>query len=234
LQVHARRGGAGPRGGREDFIVAATDIDLTTTLSSAEAARLPELPATILVADDEHLVASGIAANLTELGFQVIGPASGGEEAVRLCRTIKPDMALLDVRMPGLDGLAAASVIFQQLSIPVVILSAYSDEQYVDEAQEVGVFGYLLKPVTQDQLRAAITVSWARFRDHALQAVEIQALKQRLEDRKVIEQAKWILVKRKGVEEPEAMRLLQRQARSTRRTLPDVARAIVENEELLG
>jgi response regulator NasT len=195
--------------------------------------RLPERPAAILVADDEHLVASGIAANLTELGYQVIGPAANGEEAVRLCNSIVPDLALLDVRMPGMDGLAAAAAIYRDCSVPVVILSAYSDPEYVDRSRQLGVFGYLLKPATQDQLRVAVDVAWSRYREQALQCHEIQELRQRLEDRKIIEQAKWILVKRRGVDEPEAMRMLQRQARSRRRTLHDVARAIVENADLL-
>jgi response regulator NasT len=214
--------------------MAAAGLEIHVTSSRPDADEFPVQPATILVADDEHLVGSGIAANLSELGYQVIGPATSGEEAIRLCRTIGPEMALIDVRMPGMDGLAAAAVIFGQLAIPVIVLSAYSDREYVARARDAGVFGYLLKPVTQDQLRAAITVAWARYLEYARQNQEILGLKQRLEDRKIIEQAKWIIVKRKGVDEPDAMRMLQRQARSRRRTLPDVARAIVENQELFG
>lgn len=196
--------------------------------------KFPPHPARLLVADDEHLVASGVAVNLRELGYEVIGPAADGDEAIELCRAQHPDMALLDIRMPKKDGLAAADVIFRRMGIPVMIFSAYSDPEYVTSGNRVGVFGYLLKPVTQDQMRVGISVAWGRFLDFMNQNSEISTLKERLEHRKVIEQAKWIIVKRKGVEEPEAMKLLQRQARNNRRTLVDVARSVLENDNLFG
>jgi response regulator NasT len=196
--------------------------------------KYPPHPARLLVADDEHLVASGVAVNLRELGYEVVGPAADGEEAIELCRIQQPDMALLDIRMPKKDGLSAAEIVFKRLGIPVMIFSAYSDPEYVTSGNRVGVFGYLLKPVTQDQMRVGISVAWGRFLDYMNQNSEISTLKERLEHRKIIEQAKWIIVKRKGVEEPEAMKLLQRQARNNRRTLVDVARSVLENENLFG
>jgi AmiR/NasT family two-component response regulator len=202
--------------------------------TAARAGSYPEQPRTILIADDEHLVASGLAASLRELGYTVIGPAADGEEAVGLCSSVKPDMALLDIRMPKRNGLDAAEVIFRQMHIPVVIFSAYSDKEYIDSSNEVGVFGYLLKPVTQDQLRVGISVAWGRFLDHISQSTEISHLKQRLESRKIVEQAKWVLVQKKNISEPDAMRLLQRQARNNRRTLVDVAKSLLENEELFN
>jgi len=202
--------------------------------SSGRPGAYPAEPKTLLIADDEHLVASGLAASLRELGYTVIGPAGDGEEAIELCLSARPDMALLDIRMPKKDGLDAAEVVFKQLLIPVVIFSAYSDQEYVEAGNRVGVFGYLLKPVTQDQLRVGISVAWGRFLDHISQSTEISHLKERLESRKIVEQAKWVLVQRKNVSEPEAMRLLQRQARNNRRTLIDVAKSLLENEELLN
>jgi response regulator NasT len=196
--------------------------------------KLPAHPQRVLVADDEHLVASGVAVNLRELGYEVVGPASDGEEATHLCEQSRPDMALLDIRMPKMDGLAAAEAIFRRMGIPVMIFSAYSDPEYVASGNRVGVFGYLLKPVTQDQMRVGISVAWGRFLDFASHNTEIVSLKERLEQRKIIEQAKWILVKRRNIEEPDAMRLLQRQARNNRRTLVDVARAVLENDQLFG
>jgi response regulator NasT len=194
----------------------------------------PPRPGSILVADDEHLVASGIAAHLQAMSYRVIGPACDGVEAIELCRTERPDLAILDIRMPRMDGIAAAAEIFHELSIPAMILSAYSDSEYVDGARDAGVFGFLLKPVAQDQLDVAISVAWARYLEHLDQHSTISTLAQRLEDRKVIEQAKWVLVKTKGLDEPDAMRLLQRQARNHRRRLADVARSVIESEELLG
>lgn len=202
--------------------------------TGAKPSAVPAQPAKLLVADDEHLVASGLAANLEELGYKVVGPAADGEEAINLCRSEHPDMALLDIRMTKMDGLTAAEVIFRQLGIPVVIFSAYSDPEYVASGNRVGVFGYMLKPVTQDQLRVGISVAWGRYVDYANQHFEIRGLKDRLEQRKTIEQAKWILVKMKNISEPEAMKLLQSQARNNRRTLVEVARALIENESLFN
>ena len=188
----------------------------------------------VLVADDEHLVAAGIIHSLTELGYTVVGPARDGHEAIELCRSDSPDLALLDIRMPNCDGLEAAAIVFQQLHIPVVILTAYSDPEYVSMAAESGVFGFLLKPASHDQLRVCLDVAWGRFCEYVNQDERIDALSQRLEDRKSIEQAKWLIVKHKQVSEPEAMKLLQKQARDTRQPLVDVAQSILQNMNLLS
>ncbi|MCZ6837232.1 MAG: response regulator [Planctomycetota bacterium] len=200
--------------------------------SQMNADKMPESPVKILVADDEHLVASGVAANLKELGFIPIGPAADGEEAIELCRTMQPDLALLDIRMPRKDGLEAAEAIFNQMAIPVIIFSAYSDRDYVESGARAGVFGYMLKPVTQDQLRVNISVAWSRYLDFVAKNQKISSLEERLENRKIIEQAKWLLVEKKSIDEPEAMRVLQRQARNNRRTLVDVAQSLLENQNL--
>ena len=187
----------------------------------------------VLVADDEHLVAAGISSSLTGLGYTVIGPARDGHEAIELCRSDPPDLALLDIRMPNCDGLEAAAIVFQQLHVPVVILTAYSDPEYVLTASESGVFGFLLKPASQDQLRVCLDVAWGRFGEYLNQDEQIGSLKKRLEDRKTIEQAKWLVVKHKQVTEPEAMKLLQRKARDTRQPLVEVAQSILQNMNLL-
>ncbi len=187
----------------------------------------------VLVADDEHLVAAGISSSLTGLGYTVLGPVGDGLDAIQLCRRDPPDLALLDIRMPNCNGLEAAAVVFRELHVPVVILSAYSDPEYVSTAAQAGVFGFLLKPASQDQIRACLEIAWGRFQAHLRQHEEISSLKRRLEDRKTIEQAKWLVVKHKQVSEPEAMKLLQKQARDTRRPLVDIARSILENMTLL-
>jgi response regulator NasT len=223
-----------------ELVDAAPTIDAPPPASApkvvpdAAPAPPPDRPHRLLVADDEHLVATGLCHNLSRLGFSIVGPAADGEQAVALCKRERPDLVLLDIRMPRLDGLAAAEVIHRQLGIPTIILSAFSDPQCVESASRVGVFGYLLKPVTQDQLRVCITIAWGRYLESADQHSQIDGLKQRLEDRKIIEQAKWIIVKRKGIEEPDAMKMLQRQARNTRRTLADVAQSVIENENLFN
>ncbi len=198
------------------------------------ASELPDQPVRVLVADDEHLVATGVANNLAELGFEVVGPATSGEQAVELCNRNRPDLALLDIEMPGQSGIEVARILYDNFRIPVVIFSAYSDPGYVNDGNEAGVFGYLLKPVTQDQLRVGISVAWNRFRDAFGKGETIDQLERRLEERKVVEQAKWIIVQQKSVTEPEAHRILQRQARNNRRPLIDVARSIIESDSVLS
>ena len=196
--------------------------------------ELPDHPERILVADDDHIIATGLSANLADLGYSVVGPARDGQEAVELARQLIPDLALMDIRMPRLDGLQAAEVIYRELGIPVVIVSAFSDPELVSTAQSIGVFGYLLKPVSADQVRVNLSIAWGRFAEAVNSQSEVEQLRNRLEERKFIEQAKWIIVKRKGIAEDEAMRLLQKQARNNRRPLVEVAQGVIENADLFG
>lgn len=187
-----------------------------------------ERPERILVADDEHLVAAGLRTQLVDLGYTVIGPASDGGHAIELARSEEPDLALLDIRMPHVDGIAAGEIISTELNIPVIMVSAFSDPDYLRACNKFRTFGYLLKPVTPDELRVTIEIAWGRWLDLLAQQDDVNRLKARLEDRKIIEQAKWQLVKTQGIAEPEAMRLLQRQARNSRRPLVEIAREIVQ------
>jgi response regulator NasT len=157
------------------------------------------------VAEDEHLIAAHLAVMLSDLGYTVLA-ATDGEEAVALAQAGAPDIALFDIRMPKLDGITAAERVFKELLVPVVILSAYSDA---------------------DQIRATLDVVWARYRGYIDQAVEVEQLTRRLAERKTIEQAKWVLVSRRGMSEPDAAHWINRQARGTRQTAMDVALAII-------
>jgi response regulator NasT len=190
-------------------------------------------PKRILVADDEHLIATDLAMTLSELGYVVVGPATDGQAAIELAQFAGPDLALLDIQMPQCDGLTAAKRIREDLNIPVVVLSAYSDHEYVETAKSAGVFGYLVKPATPSQLRVAIDVAWARYCRELMAVDAVAELQQKLEDRRIVERAKWILVQRKQISEDEAQRTLQRQARQTRRRIVDIAQQIVDASELL-
>jgi|TARA_B110000263_G_C15275156_1_gene495495 AmiR/NasT family two-component response regulator len=201
--------------------------------TNIEALGLPEHPARVLVVDDELLVAQGIMATLKALGFDIVGPCKNGEEAIANCREDKPDIVLMDIQMPVMNGMQAAQIIFPELDIPVVMLTAYSDDTYLRNCVAAGVFGFLLKPASSEQLSAGITVAWERFLDHVEQRSQIVDLKQRLDDRRLIEQAKWIIVKRKEISEPDAMKLLQKQSRSSRKTIAAVARAVIDSDGLL-
>lgn len=188
----------------------------------------PEHPRKILVADDESLGAASVILSLRQLGYAAVGPARDGEHAIELAFSTLPDLAMLDVRMAtDSDGIDAARAMFNELLLPVIIISAYSDRQQVASASDAGVFGYLVKPVTRDQIRPAIEVAWARFNQYLAKDIEVGVLRRRLEDRQVMEHAKWVLVERDGVNETDAMRAMRRLAREQCRPLPDVAREIV-------
>ena len=188
----------------------------------------PQPPTRILVADDEHLVAVSLAESLRQHGFEVIGPAADGQQAIALARQNKVDMALLDIRMPVLDGLSAAKVLFEEMGIPVVLVTAYSDTNFLKTAADIGIFGYMIKPVTGDDLRATLTVTWSRYLQHRKLSQEVKDLKTALEERKLIERAKGILMDTQNLSEAEAMKRLQKQARDARRRLADTAKAIID------
>lgn len=202
------------------------------TLRRADIERLPEHPRRILVAEDDHLIARQLCTMLVELGQEIVGPAGDGDAALALARTKPPDLALLDIRMPGRDGLDTARILLSELGIPSVIVSAHATPEYADAAGQVGVFGYLVKPVMQDQLRMTIDISWRRFRDYAGSTFEVGDLRRRMEERRVIEHAKWVLVAKQKISEPEAMRALQDRARSTRQPLLAVAQSVIDSGQL--
>lgn len=184
-------------------------------------------PRRILIADDEHLVALGVASSLGDLGYSVVGPVADGQAAVEVCRADHPDMALLDIRMPVVDGLACAATLWKELEIPSVIVSAYSTQNYVEEAQEAGVFGYLLKPITTESLRAAISIAWSRASAQAWQSKRINQLEESLAVRRTVEMAKWRIIEGRQISEAEAHSMMQRTARNERRRLIDVANEIL-------
>ena len=208
-----------------------TGVSTPERARSIAARQIPAKPSRVLVADDEHLVAADITVMLAGMGYTVVGPVASGTEAARLARSADPDIALLDIRMPDGDGLAAARALFKDLAIPVVILSAYSDEESVQEAQDAGVFAYLIKPAEEQQLRATIEIAWGRYRRFMREHDERLELSRRLEERKVVERAKWVLVRRTGSDESAAMRFLEAQARQSGERLALVAERVLRSAE---
>jgi response regulator NasT len=190
-----------------------------------------------LVADDEHLIAIGIASNLRDLGHEVVGIASDGEAAVALAREQSPELALLDLRMPKLSGAEAAMILYEELGVPSIIVSAYSDQEHVARIQgygsSSGVYGYLLKPVGVDELRVSLGVARQRAAVDQHRADRISQLENNLANRRTVEQAKWKLVERLKITEPVAHDRLQRVARDRRRPLIEIARRVIENDDML-
>ena len=193
-------------------------------------------PVRILVADDEHLVATGLANSAADLGHKIVGIAADGEIAVQIAREQKPDLALLDIRMPKLSGIDAAMLMFSELRIPSIIISAYSDDENVKKihshGEAAGVFGYLLKPVSREQLAVTIGIAIQRATVNGLLLGRVSQLETNLHQRRTVEQAKWILVEKKKVSEPQAHEMLQKLARDRRKPLVEIAQVVVETGEL--
>ena len=202
------------------------------TSSDASRVQIPTGPYRILVADDEMLVATGIASSLKDLGHTVVAVVADGEAAVRAAREHKPDMAMLDIRMPRMDGIDAAAAIATELGIPSVIVSAYSDPEHISRMHArpdvSGVFGYLLKPVNTEELRVAIGVCAQRAAIDDFRKSRIDQLETNLLNRRTVEQAKWLLVEKHRLSEAQAHERLQRAARDRRQPLVEIARSVIE------
>jgi AmiR/NasT family two-component response regulator len=181
----------------------------------------------ILVAEDETIIRLDLKDLLERAGFEVVAEAKDGEEAVALARSEQPDLALMDVKMPRLDGIEAARRILDERPIPIVMLTAYGQQELVARAAEAGVFGYLVKPFREQDLLPAIHT--ARARHEELQALreEAESLQEALAARKVIECAKGLLMQKEGLTEDEAFSRLRRASQASQRPLKVIAEAVV-------
>ena len=181
----------------------------------------------ILIAEDETIIRLDLRDLLERAGFEVCAEAKDGEEAVALARSEQPDLAVLDVKMPKLDGIEAARRILEDRPIPIVMLTAYGQEELVSRAVEAGVFGYLVKPFREQDLLPAIAA--ARARHEELQALreEAESLAEALAARKAIERAKGLLMEREGLSEQDAFARLRKASQVSGRPLRVVAEAIV-------
>ncbi|MGD0111184.1 MAG: response regulator [Armatimonadota bacterium] len=185
----------------------------------------------VLIADDEEAIRAVLVQLSQALSHQVVGQAHDGQEAVALARTTDPDMILLDIRMPHMDGLEAARAITSEKLVPIIIVTAHADQALMEQAAEVGVFSYLLKPVTLQRLAAAISTARARFFDLQMLRSEVGDLQSALEARKLVERAKGILMRDLRVGEQEAYRWLKRTSSHHNQKLAEVARRIVALEQ---
>ncbi|HSU15775.1 ANTAR domain-containing response regulator [Longimicrobium sp.] len=181
----------------------------------------------ILVADDEPASAEALKDLLEIIGHQVVGPACDGAEAVRLARCEHPDLAILDIDMPRLSGLDAIDQITRSRPIPVIVLTAHCDAEFVDRAAELPVFNYLTKPAGADRIVPAIRMATARFREWSALNGRVSELSQKMDERKTIERAKGILMEVRGINEGDAYRLIQRESQQRSRSMIDVARSVV-------
>lgn len=185
-------------------------------------------PLKVLVAEDEALIRMDLVETLDELGFEVIGAVGDGRSAVELATKSRPQLALLDIKMPDMDGLAAASQIVELDCTAVVMLTAFSQPELVQRAVEAGAMGYLVKPFKPEELRASLTVAWRRFAQLRDEKQRSRDLEQSLADRKTIERARGLVQQRLAISEQEAYTWLRKAAMDQRLSLVDVARRTVQ------
>jgi AmiR/NasT family two-component response regulator len=181
----------------------------------------------ILVAEDETIIRLDLKETLERAGFEVCGEARDGEEAVQLAREEKPDLAVLDVKMPRLDGIEAARRILAERPIPIVMLTAYGHDELVARAVEAGVFAYLVKPFRESDLLPAIQTAKARYAELEALREEAESLGEALATRKVVERAKGLLMEQEGLSEQDAFTRLQRVSQTSGRPMKVVAEALI-------
>jgi AmiR/NasT family two-component response regulator len=181
----------------------------------------------VVIADDESLVRVDLREALAELGYLVVGEAGDGQSAVNMARELGPDVVVMDIKMPGMDGIEAARILTQERIAPVVLLTAYSQKDLIERAKEAGVVGYLVKPFRETDLAPAIELALARFAEFRALQEEVGNLQEALETRKKVEKAKGILMEKQGMSEAEAFRKIQKMSMNTRKPMKEVAEAII-------
>jgi response regulator NasT len=191
-------------------------------------------PLNLLVADDASIIRLDLKETLQRMGHRVIGEAGDGQRAVELARDLRPDLVILDIKMPVLDGIDAARLISQERIAPVLLLTAYSQQDLVQRAVEAGVFAYVVKPFTEADLLPAIQLAIARFTEFDSIRKQAADLQEALETRKAVDRAKGILMAEHGLDEGEAFHRIQRQSMSSRRPMREIAEAIIIAHQVSG
>lgn len=182
----------------------------------------------VVVAEDESLIRIDIVEILRDNGFDVVGEAGDGEKAVALAEELKPDLVVMDVKMPLLDGISAAEIITKKKIAPVVLLTAFSQRELVERAAEAGALAYVVKPFTPNDLIPAIDIAMTRYQQITALEDEISDLAERLETRKVLDRAKGILNDTMGLTEPEAFRWIQKASMDRRLSMREVAQTVID------
>ena len=192
----------------------------------------------VLIVEDETLVGIGIKAHLEKLGHTVVGQADDARQALAMFQEHAPDLVLMDIRLDGAeqkdDGIELSTKLLAIRRVPIIIISAYSDDALHARAASAGVFGYLVKPVTREALAAQIAIVLRRFQDTETLRDERDTAAQNLETRKLVDRAKGILMKRLGLDEPAAHKRLQTESQKRRVSISEIAKKVIESEKLLG
>ncbi len=183
--------------------------------------------ARVIVADDESIVRMDLREMLDSLGYLVVGEAGDGESAVHLSRELRPDIVIMDIKMPGMDGIDAGKILTEERIAPVLLLTAYSQEDLVERAKQAGVMAYIVKPFHEADLAPAIEVALQRWREFRTLEREVEDLQEALETRKLVDRAKGILMDTQGLSEADAFRRIQKTSMDQRKPMKEVAAAIV-------
>jgi len=186
----------------------------------------------VVIADDESIIRMDLREMLESLGYLVVGEAGDGISAVNLARELKPDLVIMDIKMPDLDGIAAAKMLTEERIAPVLLLTAFSQQELVEGAKEAGVVGYIVKPFRESELLPAIEVAMARFREFRALERETSDLRETLETRKLVERAKGVLMDTQGLKEAEAFRKIQKLSMNSRKSMRQIAEAILLAHEV--
>ena len=186
------------------------------------------MPTKVVVAEDEAIIRMDLRELLQEEGYEVVAECGRGDEAVRLVRELRPDVALLDIKMPGLDGISAAREISVDRLAAVVLVTAFSQRELIEEASDAGVHGYVVKPFERHDLVPAIEVALSRFRAEGLLVEQVESAEGRLEARKVIDRAKGILMDAHGMSEQDSYGFIQKTAMKDRRQMREVAQDVID------
>jgi response regulator NasT len=181
----------------------------------------------VIIADDESIIRMDLKEMLGGLGYLVIGEAGDGLSAVNLARELKPDLVIMDIKMPDLDGIAAAKILTEERLAPVLLLTAFSQTDLILGAKEAGVVGYIVKPFRESELVPAIEIALSRFKEYRAIEKEAQNLRETLETRKLVERAKGLLMETQSLREAEAFRKIQKLSMNTRKSMREIAEAIL-------
>lgn len=186
----------------------------------------------VLIADDDPIILLDLKQMLKNMGYEVIGEAGDGLTALEKARELDPDVCILDVKMPNMDGIEVVKILTEEDIAPAILLTAYGDKELVDRATAAGVFGYLVKPFKPGDLPPAIEVARSRFEQNRQLTSEISNLQERLETRKLVDQAKGVLMEQHLINESEAYRRIQIQSMNLRKTMREVAEAIIVAQQV--
>jgi AmiR/NasT family two-component response regulator len=188
------------------------------------------VPTRVLIAEDEAIIRLDLRETLEEEGYEIVAETGRGDEAVELARSMRPDLAILDIKMPGIDGLEAARMITNERLCGVLVLTAFSQRDFIEQARDAGALAYLVKPFQKSDLVPAIELAIARFKELSALADEVKGLEEQLETRKSVDRAKGILMDRHGLSEQDAFSFIQKRAMTERTKMKTIAERVVAGD----